>query len=171
MNADEVRTLYEYAYWARDRLLTAADGLSDQDFVKPNGFTYGSLRGILVHALAGEGFWCNRFLDQTSPTPPGEEEVPSVAALTTVWAEHEARMRGFLATVTEAALNQEFVVKRRSGEELRSPLWQLMVHVVNHGTQHRSEAAEALTMIDRSPGSLDFTTFIWERGASESAKA
>jgi uncharacterized damage-inducible protein DinB len=39
------------------------------------------------------------------------------------------------------------------------PFWQLMVHVVNHGTQHRSEAAALLTAEDRSPGELDLMDF------------
>jgi uncharacterized damage-inducible protein DinB len=74
-------------------------------------------------------------------------------------------MRGYLAGVTEASLGEDFVLRHRNGEERRTPLWQVLVHVVNHGSQHRSEAAEALTMAGRSPGSLDFTTFLWERTA------
>ena len=42
MKPDEVMTLYDYAWWARDRLLEAADGMTDEEFGKEIGFTYGS---------------------------------------------------------------------------------------------------------------------------------
>jgi hypothetical protein len=38
-------------------------------------------------------------------------------------------------------------------------LWLDLAQIVNHGTQHRSEAAEALTMVGRSPGDLDLSRF------------
>lgn len=163
MKPDEVITLYEYAWWARDRLLEAASGMADEAFSKDNGFTYKSLRGILVHAMDAEASWCSRFLREEVARPPGDEELTSVAALKDRWALEELRMRGFLAGVTEQALADDFVFQRRNGQEIRTPLWVLLTHVVNHGTQHRSEAAEALTMVGRSPGSLDFTTYVWER--------
>jgi uncharacterized damage-inducible protein DinB len=163
MKPEEIMTLYEYTWWARDRLLNAAAGLSDEEFARNAGFTYRSLRGILVHAMDAEASWCSRFLREEVKPQPEESELTSVEALKARWAEEETGLRGFLEGVTEAFLTDDFVFKRRNGQEIRTPLWILLTHVVNHGTQHRSEAAEALTMIGRSPGSLDFTTYIWER--------
>ena len=37
--------------------------------------------------------------------------------------------------------------------------WQALAHVVNHGTQHRSEAAALLTAAGRSPGELDMIVY------------
>jgi uncharacterized damage-inducible protein DinB len=42
-------------------------------------------------------------------------------------------------------------------------LWHCLLHVVNHGTQHRSEAAAILTGYGYSPGGLDFTAFLNEQ--------
>jgi uncharacterized damage-inducible protein DinB len=166
MKPDEITTLFEYGWWARDRLLATADGMSEEEFARENGFTYKSLRGILVHAMEAESFWRGRFTGERDIAKIGDDELRSVAELTERWAEEESRLRGFLNTLTDEVVNGEFVIRRRSGEERKQPLWQLLVHVVNHGTQHRSEAAEALTMVGRSPGDLDFAAFLWHLGAS-----
>ncbi len=43
------------------------------------------------------------------------------------------------------------------------PVWQMLVHVVNHGTQHRAEAAALLTAEGLSPGELDLFDFAEEQ--------
>lgn len=42
------------------------------------------------------------------------------------------------------------------------PLWQALLHQVNHATQHRSEAALLLTAAGHSPGNLDFLVYFDE---------
>jgi uncharacterized damage-inducible protein DinB len=39
------------------------------------------------------------------------------------------------------------------------PVWQMLLHLANHGTQHRSEAALLLTGAGRSPGDLDLIDY------------
>lgn len=160
MNLDYIRTLYDYNCWARDRLLTAAQGMTDEEYGRPNGFNYDGICTVLAHALDAEYVWFSRFRGETF-TRIAKEDVATLDSFTERWRLEEARAREFLATLTEADLERDIVLRRSSGQEVHTPLWQLLVHVVNHGTQHRSEAAEALTMVGRSPGSLDFTTMLW----------
>jgi uncharacterized damage-inducible protein DinB len=53
------------------------------------------------------------------------------------------------------------VFQRRDGSEMRRPLWEILTLVFHHTVQHRSEAAEALTMVGRSPGAVDFLMYAW----------
>ena len=54
MNAEFFNLMLDYQYWSRDRLLAAAEGMTDEELTKPNGFTYGNILGILAHCLGAE---------------------------------------------------------------------------------------------------------------------
>ena len=49
------------------------------------------------------------------------------------------------------------------GETWTYPLWQQLLHQVNHATQHRSEVAAQLTRFRHSPGWLDFLVYLDEQ--------
>ncbi len=71
-------------------------------------------------------------------------------------------MRGFLARLKDEDLLRVVSYKNTKGRPLAYPLWQLMAHVVNHGTQHRAEAAAMLTELGHSPGDVDLVYFLPE---------
>ncbi|MPZ48259.1 MAG: DUF664 domain-containing protein [Dehalococcoidia bacterium] len=166
LDADYFRALFDYSYWARDRLLTAAEGMTEEEYAKANGFTYGSIRGILCHTLSAEAGYAARWRGETLETPINPETAPTLESLTERWREEEAKNRAFLGALADADMQREIVSTRRSGEVVRRPLWQDLAQITNHGTQHRSEAAEALTMVGRSPGDLDLSRYFAARAAA-----
>jgi uncharacterized damage-inducible protein DinB len=164
VNADYFRFIYEHLYWARDKVLAAADDLSAEEFVEENGFTYKSIRGILTHAMAGESLWLPRARGETPAAFLRAEDVPDVGTLRAAWGEQESKHRAYLEKMTDADATRDIVYTGRDGVERHNPAWHLLTLVYHHTTQHRSEAAEALTMIGHSPGDMDLLVFTRERG-------
>ena len=163
MRVSDVLTLYDYNDWANRRILDAAARVTQEQFIAPASYSYGSLRGTLVHTLNAELIWRSRW--QGEPvTMLREEDVPAVAALTERWRQEERRLRDYLAGLRDEDLDRPLSYMTSTGASYTQTLWPLLVHVVNHGTQHRSEAAVMLTDFGQSPGDIDFVVFLRERG-------
>jgi len=163
MDANYFRFLYDHMCWARDKMLTAVDGISEEEFSRDNGFNYKSIRGILAHTLSGEGVWLPRLRGEP-PAPVRPEDVSSRETLRMMWAEAEAKHRAYLSGLTDEDVSGDIVFTGRDGQERRIPRWQILTLVYHHTTQHRSEAAEALTMTGHSPGDMDLLVFTRETG-------
>ena len=71
-------------------------------------------------------------------------------------------MRDYLAQLTDDDMTDYVRYTTDEGNKRERLLWHCLLHVVNHGTQHRSEAAALLTDYGHSPGDLDFTVFLNE---------
>jgi uncharacterized damage-inducible protein DinB len=154
--------LYEYNRWANARILGAAAQVSDAQFLAPGNFPHGGLRGTLVHTLFAEWVWRKRW--QGSPQNPrlNPEEFPTFASLKARWLEEEVLLMEFVTGLTDKKLKTEFDYVSSEGFPHRRVLWEAMTHMVNHGTQHRSEAAAMLTDLGHSPGDIDLIVYLNE---------
>ena len=166
MDTTTIKVLLAYNSWCNRRILAAASALTPEQFVAPGAFPHGGLRGTLLHALFAEWVWRMRWLQ----TPPRQgsrltpEEFPTCAALQARWTEEEALLMDFVAGLTDERLRSELDYTSTEGRRHRRVQWETMVHLVNHGTQHRAEAAAMLTACGHSPGDIDLVVFLDERG-------
>jgi uncharacterized damage-inducible protein DinB len=164
MNKTDIHVLYEYNRWCNARILDAAAELTDEQFLAPGAFPHGGLRGTLVHALFAEWIWRMRW----QGTPPEHryrlkpEEFPTVAALRTRWIEEDTLLMEFVAGLTDEKLKSELEYTSTEGGRHKRVLWETMAHLVNHGTQHRTEAAAMLTGLGHSPGDIDLIVYLNE---------
>jgi uncharacterized damage-inducible protein DinB len=163
MNIKDILLIYEYNYWANERLFSAAASLTPEQFAAPASFPFGGLRGTLVHILDAERSWRVRFEGVPYPGDLVEAGYPASADLQARFRDEEKEMRRYLAALQDADLPRGVIYPIDPPPKKRERiLWQCLYHVVNHGTQHRSEAAALLTDYGHSPGDLDFTIFLTE---------
>ena len=162
MHPAEIRTFMDYNSWANDRILAQATKLTHQQFTAPHPVSFKSLRGTLVHIYGAEWAWRKRMQEGVSPKAlPGEEDFPTLEALRESWDAQRAMMGLLLEGLTEAKLASSFrYLRTGTNEEYATPHWQALLHVVNHGTQYRSEAGVILSGYGHSPGDLDFMLYV-----------
>ncbi len=160
MNPEYFGLLFAYQRWARERVLDTAEGTPGEQFAAPAGLTRASLRATLVHIAWAEWLWLQRFEGSSPSLRWQEEEFPTLEDLRDRWRETEERLESFVLLQDEAALQRIVRYTNTKGKEFAFPLWQLLAHVVNHGTNHRSEAAVILTELGRSPGDLDLNAYM-----------
>lgn len=144
MDAAMMRTLYEYNYWVRDRVWECCDPLTEEQFTRDLGYSWGSIHDLWVHMMSAEWIWFSRF-QGTSPTHMLDAaDYPTRASIREAWAKIEADAQAYLARLRDEDLGQELVYRHTSGKETHNPLWISLIHVLNHGTDHR---AQVLTMV------------------------
>lgn len=164
MNKQDLLTLYDYNYWANARILRAAAQVAHADFIAPRSFSHGGLRGTLVHALSAEWIWRTRFQEKVYPTKLlAETDFPTFADLQARWQEEERAMRTYINSLEEEQINHPIFYRTTNGAPYEHLLWQMLIHVVNHGTQHRGEAAALLTECGHSPGDIDLIIYMREK--------
>jgi uncharacterized damage-inducible protein DinB len=163
------RTLFAYDSWARAKLLAAVEVLPEHEYFAPQPLDYGSIHGTLVHTFAAETLWFTRWHGSSPERLLDGRDIANLTALQQRWREHEPQLQEFLAASDDDRLTNAVVDYRSTtGELWRRQLWETMVHLVNHGTNHRSEVAAAISQLGHSPGDLDMIVFFNEQGGAPS---
>ena len=163
MNKQDMQLLFEYNSWANSRILQAASKVSQGQFTDPASFPHGGVRGTLTHILFAEWIWLKRWQGKSPSTGLTPEDFPTLKSLQTRWRQEEKELMEFVESVDDDKLNKVFYFNTTRGEARQNILWQAMVHLINHGTQHRSEAAALLTEMGDSPGDIDLIVFLREQ--------
>ena len=154
---------FEYDRWANARMLGVVAGLSPEAFLKDLGSSFGSIRNTLAHILSAEWAWLERW-NGTSPKqmldPAG---FPDVAALRARWAQVEQDQQAFLRALSQERLEADIDYFNLQGEPVTLPLWQLMLHMINHSSYHRGQVTTMLRQVGAKPVSTDLVGFYREQ--------
>jgi uncharacterized damage-inducible protein DinB len=166
MNLEDLRTLVDYHYWARDRALDAAAALEPEQFTRDLGNSFRSIRDTLAHLYAAEWAWCSRWNGQ-SPTAFPAVTFPDVPALRSRWSELESDVRAVLERMGAQGLDAVIEYKMLNGDPRASVFWQMLQHVVNHASYHRGQVTTMIRQLGATPPqSMDLITFYRTRAQS-----
>lgn len=163
MELTDIHELYGYNCWANHRSLAAAGKLAAEAFHRPMGNSFSSLRDTLAHILGAEWIWLERWLGRfpTALLDPGD--FPTVQSLESRWKTVEQDQTRFTQSLTPQRLNESLAYLNRSGQRFSYPLWQQMVHVVNHSSYHRGQVTTLLRQLGAEAVSTDCLAYYDEK--------
>ena len=142
---EQARLLLGFNEWANLGILAAAKRLKPEQ--------YGDLVDQFAHMLGTQRWWHLKWTGGEY----GQHVIPvTIADANTMFARSHDDLREFGISLTDEKLAYS---EHWWGDEQELAIGELIVQVVNHGTQHRSEIAISLTEWGCSPGDLDYLFF------------
>jgi uncharacterized damage-inducible protein DinB len=169
MTPEDVRQLFAYNAWANQHSLQAAAQLSDEQFVKPLGSSFSSVRDTLMHICGAEWIWLERFRGNSPSSIPNDPAVQTAAALSEHWRPQAEHLLSFVNGITQNDLDSVFEYKTINFGMYKNPLWQSLQHLANHGTYHRGQVATLIRQLGAKPILTDLMHFYRERATAASA--
>jgi len=159
MNMQDLQTMIDYHYWARDRVLEALEPLTPEQYTRDLSSSFKSIRETMTHIFAAEWAWYERWQGRAPTVLLPADRFGDLAALRGAWIAHERNMREFVDGLGPA-VDRIIEYKLLSGQAGRSPIWQMVQHVVNHASYHRGQITTMLRQLGASPPkSLDMIAY------------
>jgi uncharacterized damage-inducible protein DinB len=169
MTPHEMQLLFAYNDWANKRALQGASALTTQQFTKPLGNSFSSVRDTLVHLYGAEWIWLQRFKGTSPSAFPDGSQFTDLASLEAKWNPQAADLLDFVSGLTQEDIDRIVEYKTMKFGVYSNPLWQSLQHVVNHGTYHRGQITTMLRQLGAQPLATDLMHFYRERSLAASA--
>jgi len=163
VSADALRTHLDYSAWASRRLVEAAGQLTPGEWNHDFGTADRSVLGTLVHTFAADRLWLSRLAGGAQPGFIADAD-RSAAVLHNDWPALHERWKEWARGLTDQQALAPLAYTDLEGRSWKQPVWQLVLHVVNHATHHRGQVCGFLRALGHAPPPLDLVLFYREVG-------
>lgn len=160
MNAEAFRQYYDY-HFAENRKTWEwyIVPLSQEQFVQAVDYSVGSVRNQVVHMINVDNAWFSDLRGDDAPEFLEDDSVNNRDTIRAYGDAVEQKMRDYLANLQDEMLLQK---PFSEGEDKDLILWQILLHVVNHGTDHRAQLLRILHDLDVKTGPQDYVFYAYE---------
>ena len=142
---DHIKMLYDYHYWV-NRLVwnTSIVALTEEQFYRPLEYSMGSIHNQVVHMMSAEWNWFSRLNGVSPKAMLDPADYPTRETVRAKWDDIEAVVRGYINALDESVYEATFSYTTMAGAPYTNKVIDILLHVINHGTDHR---AQILAMI------------------------
>jgi uncharacterized damage-inducible protein DinB len=158
LSVNALQDLLAYSAWSSRRLVEAAAQLPLEQLTRDFGTADKSVLGTLVHIFAADRVWFARVAEIVPATFISEADY-HLTVLQNEWPQVHDRWRDWAAGLTPETAAADLSYTDMRGNRWQQPVWQVVAHVVNHGTHHRGQAAGFLRSMGQAPPAIDMTVF------------
>ena len=160
MMADVFRHFYDYHFSENRNIWDSyITPLSDEQFTQDVGYSHGSVRNQILHLISVDDAWFSglrgvEISDSLDAATPVDRNV-----IRARWDAVEQRMRDYLAELRDDRL---FEKPFAEGEDKDLILWQVLLQVANHGTDHRAQLLRLLNDLGVKTVSQDYIFYAYD---------
>jgi uncharacterized damage-inducible protein DinB len=161
MNAQAFRHFYDYHFRENRKIWdNYVAPLSHEQFTQPVGYSHGSVRDQIVHLMSVDEIWFNelRGLEPSEEFPPANFDDRDI--IRARWDSVEQSVRDYLAELRDDMLFDKPIEEPDEDRDLI--VWQVLIHVVNHGTDHRAQLLRMLNDLGVKTRSQDYIFYAYE---------
>jgi uncharacterized damage-inducible protein DinB len=161
--ADTLRTHLDYTAWATRKLLDSASRLSADQLNHDFGTADRSVLGTLVHTFAADRIWLYRVTGGENPGFVSDAD-RSLPVLVEKWPALHGRWIEWAAMLTDEGVRANISYTDLKGKPWTQPVWQILLHLANHGTHHRGQVSGFLRSLGQTPPGTDLIYYYRELG-------
>jgi uncharacterized damage-inducible protein DinB len=163
-----LKMIYAYNSWATGHLISSTEPLTDEEMKAPGCSGNGSIWETMAHLLGTQWGWFSWF-DKSKSAQESialripADEIAGAGKLSRKWEEIDRQTNACLSQLSEAEVNENWSASFPNGFSMTLPLWQLLLHVANHGTHTRGQIIATIRRFGYDPGSYEFFRYALSR--------
>ena len=148
----------DFMKWADEKMFSLVQTLSPEVCNQPNGVSFESLAGTVQHIYRGERIWYRRVAGEAS-VQLSDVETPTLDEIAGLWPQLHEDWRRWAAELDANQWFQSILSKNSHGVESRLPYWQIVLHLVNHGSYHRGQVMSLVRQSGAQPVATDLIAY------------
>jgi uncharacterized damage-inducible protein DinB len=163
MNADAFRHFYNY-HFAENRKIwdTHITSLSHEQFTQNVDYSIGSIQNHVVHLMSVDNAWFSGLRGVAIPKSLDPADFDDRNLIRAQWDTVEQDMCEYLANLRDDMLFEKPFAHDEDDPDKDLILWQVLIHVVNHGTDHRAQLLRLLNDVGAKTGPQDYVFYAYE---------
>ena len=156
MELELVKTSIEYHLDVTRRVWDSINQITDEQFLANDAYSRGSIRNMMVHLASTDRRWLAGLQNLEDVGHLKFEDYSTRAEAQQVFEQVAKDLSEYVNSLTAEELNQ-------NPNDLPNPRWVVILHIINHGTDHRSTVLQRLHEYGAPTFDQDFIMWLWSR--------
>ena len=156
MQLELIKTMIEYHLDMTRRVWEVINYITEEQFLADDIYSRGSVRNLMVHLTSTDRRWLAGIKDEHDIGHLKFEDYSTRAHAHQIFEEVAQNLGEYAATLTDEQLDE-------NPKNMSNPRWQVLLHLSNHGTDHRSTVLQRLHEFGAPTFDQDFIMWLWRK--------
>ena len=149
-----------YNIWANQRIFGCILALSEEQADLEITSSFSSFKKTVLHMWDAESIWWQRLKLSERINRPGEDFKGTMDELARSLGRQSTEWLDWVSNASEPQLEHVFAYQNNRKEQFKQPVYEMLMHLFNHGTYHRGQLVTMLRQlgVEKIP-ETDFIVF------------